>query len=664
MRGDPDEGGSGEANTGAASTLQQEGSSAAPSRQREASAGSYSSDDSDRPQWSSETTLEQVYDYPDAKDRYAYSKLKGRNSDGQKVFLTGRLLGGSDLQIAKAEWPREFYSFPGLTNYLKGAGDNPDYLYRLPELLNNLGTRPDDLVVICEGEKDADTCNSLGLIATTNPNGALRWPPEFNAMFEGRDVVILIDNDDNGRKRGMLIHRSLSGIARSIKVIGFPGLGVNCDVTDFVEAGGTEEQLLQIIADAAELEPTPDLDRNDEGQPRKTPENVRRALALMGVSVRYDEFASRYLVDGLSGFGPVLDDAALTRMRLTAEEEWRLAIAKERWADIVTDRARYNSFHPVRDYLHGLNWDGTRRLDTWLSEYGGADDNEYVRAVASICMVAAVRRVRKPGCKFDEMLVLESEQGTEKSTALSVLAVHEDWFADDLPVDADSKVLMERVAGRWIVELAELKGMKRSAVEHVKGVLSRRIDKARLAYGRMVTEQPRQCIFFGTTNDTAYLRDMTGNRRFWPVKVRRFDIAALRRDRDQIWAEAACREAEGESIRLPPRLWSVAGDHQSSREVGDPFYEVLSERLDGQAGKVRASDIWEVVGLGEVGQRNQDHNVRLNAAMQKLGWRRPKSKLRFGGPPQSAWVKGDDGAMAEAFVEVPRDLVIGSGRPF
>ncbi len=415
-------------------------------------------------------------------------------------------------------------------------------------------------------------------------------------------------------------------IAHSIRAVELPGLPHNGDVTDWLETGKSKADLLKVIAESPPVTSSgewrrarQELSADEDGKPYATPENARIFLARIGASVSYDEFAARHLIRGLPGFGPVLDDAALLRLRLIAEEDWRLKFGKDRWTEIVTDYARHNSFHPVRQYLDKLAWDGEARIGGWLVNYAGAEDNEYVRAVASIVLIAAVRRVRQPGCKFDELLVLESPQGTDKSTALGILAVNEDWFTDDLPLDADSKVLMERIAGRWLAELAELKGLRRSAVEHVKAMLSRRVDKARLAYGRMTTEQPRQCVFFGTTNDSEYLRDMTGNRRFWPVKIDKFDLASLRRDRDQLWAEASAREAEGESIRLPERLWAVAGEQQAHREVGDPFYEILSTRLHGLEGKVRASDIWEAVGFGDPKNRTQDHSVRLSAAMQKLG---------------------------------------------
>ena len=448
------------------------------------------------------------------------------------------------------------------------------------------------------------------------------------------------------------------------------------DLTDFFDAGNTVEELFSLVQDTAAREPgasgagsaarrsrpSPgEFSLNENGVPFKTLRNARIAIDLLGIELSFDTFANRYLINGLPGFGPVLDDAALTRIRLLMEDEWGLIFGKDRWFDIATDEARRNSFHPVLDYLAGLHWDEIARLDTWLHRYGGAEDSEYVSAVSKIALVAAVRRVRKPGCKFDEMLVLESEQGTDKSSALTVLAVREEWFTDDCPLNADSKMMIEQIGGRWIVEMGELKGMRRGEVEHVKSTLSRRVDKARLAYGRMPVEQPRQCVFFGTTNDSAYLRDMTGNRRFWPVKVDRFDLKALRRDRDQLWAEAAALEAQGESIRLPEHLWAVAGEHQAAREHMDPFLEILSERLEGMEGKVRGSDVWEAVGFGDPSKRNQDHNVRLSGVMQKLGWRRPASKLRFDGKPQHAWVKGPEGVAVSAYEEVPRAAVLGQG---
>jgi predicted P-loop ATPase len=267
----------------------------------------------------------------------------------------------------------------------------------------------------------------------------------------------------------------------------------------------------------------------------------------------------------------VLEDAALDRLWLILDRRFRLRPTKDLLRTVVSDVAQLNGFHPVRDYLDGLHWDGVKRIDRWLVDYGGAEDTEYSHPVSALMLIAAVRRVRQPGCKFDEMVVLENpEQGTDKSTMLASLAVRDDWFSDDLPLNISGKQVVESLRGRWIVEATELSGMRRADVEHLKAFLSRQIDRARMAYGHFVTEAPRQCIIVGTTNAVEYLKDTSGNRRFWPVRVKKFDIAALVRDRDQLWAEAAEREAADASIRLDPKLWRSAEKEQEQRLTRDP----------------------------------------------------------------------------------------------
>ena len=168
-----------------------------------------------------------------------------------------------------------------------------------------------------------------------------------------------------------------------------------------------------------------------------------------------------------------------------------------------------------------------------MIKYAGAEDNDYSRAVASITLIAAVRRVVQPGCKFDELLIFESPQGQNKSTALRSLCPHDEWFSDDLPLGVTSKEIIERTGGKWIIEAQELMNMRKAQVEHLKSFLSRQVDgPVRLAYARTPTELPRQFIIIGTTNSTSYLRDATGNRRFWPIKLKLFDVKGIRADRD------------------------------------------------------------------------------------------------------------------------------------
>jgi predicted P-loop ATPase len=154
----------------------------------------------------------------------------------------------------------------------------------------------------------------------------------------------------------------------------------------------------------------------------------------------------------------------------------------------------------------------------------------------------------------------------------------------------------------------------------------------------LTTEAQRQCVIIGTTNSDRYLRDSTGNRRYWPVAVGEIDVAAIRRDRDQLWAEAAIRETEGMSIRLAPELWPVAGGEQEDRRIEDPMFERLEKHLAGQEGKIPASRAWDITGVPP-GQRQQEDNARLGDAMKKLGYRR--DTMRFGGSPEKGYWRGN-----------------------
>jgi hypothetical protein len=169
--------------------------------------------------------------------------------------------------------------------------------------------------------------------------------------------------------------------------------------------------------------------------------------------------------------------------------------------------------------------------------------------------------------------------------------------------------------------------MRRGDVEHLKAMLSRQVDRARLAYDRTPTEYPRQSVFIGTTNSASYLRDMTGDRRYWPVAVERFDLEALKANRDQLWAEAAAREASGESLHLPESLWDAASAEQEQRKVDEPYAEVIERKFtDAELPdhiKIRCIDVWNLLGIAE-GQRTPEHNNRIGSAMQALGFKREK----------------------------------------
>ena len=210
-----------------------------------------------------------------------------------------------------------------------------------------------------------------------------------------------------------------------------------------------------------------------------------------------------------------LDDNVFTKIRMAMHRKYFHPAVEFLQASLL-DLSYINSYHPVREYLDHLYWDGVPRLDTWLSKYLGADDTELHRAFGRCQLMAAVARVRRAGCKKDEMLVLQGPQGIGKSTALRNLASDE-WFTDTLKAGMDSKHVIELTEGRWICEMSEMDGLGYRATSAIKAMLSTQRDSSRLAYGRLTVDRPRQFVCFGSTNETAFLVDDTGNRRFWPV---------------------------------------------------------------------------------------------------------------------------------------------------
>lgn len=383
----------------------------------------------------------------------------------------------------------------------------------------------------------------------------------------------------------------------------------------------------------------PDFLRDKQGHPFNNQWNIEVAIRKLRVQLRFDEFSGDEIIENLSSYGPRFDDPATINLRLKIDASFHFLPGRELFRDVTSNIARRNRFHPVREYLGSLAWDQEPRIERWLIDYAGAPDTPYVRAVSRIVLVAACRRIRKPGSKYDEMLILESPQGSDKSQGLRALSFNDDWFTDDLPLGSDTRRFLESTSGKWIVEAGELKGMGKGDVAALKACLSRQRDEARMAYGHKNTRVARQFVIIGTTNETeGYLRDATGNRRFWPVRIVRFDLERLRADRDQLWAEAAEAEALGESIRLDPRLYEAAAVEQEARLVGDdPLVDVLHRALGNRTGKLRVSDAYLICGI-EPGKVNQDQIARFGRAIRELGWER--QRRRFDGSLQYAYAKG------------------------
>lgn len=293
-------------------------------------------------------------------------------------------------------------------------------------------------------------------------------------------------------------------------------------------------------------------------------------------------------------------------------------------SDAVDAVAQDNTFHPIRDWLHSLEWDGVPRIDRLPVEYFGCEDSPYIRGVMRCALISAVARVMQPGCKADYMLVLEGPQGTYKSTAIMTL-FGKDWYTDELPTMGTKDASMQ-VATAWCFEVSELGAMLRTEVEKTKAFVSRRVEKFRPPYAKRTVERPRQCIFIGTTNQDVYLRDETGGRRFWPVPVGRINVEALERDRDQLWAEVFHLYKQGVPWWPDEQLMHEAQLEQDDRYAVDPWEPTVQQFIK-RRDEVTAQDILSMcLGL-EPERRDMSAQRRVTAILRRAGWKRTRGAV-------------------------------------
>lgn len=376
-----------------------------------------------------------------------------------------------------------------------------------------------------------------------------------------------------------------------------------------------------------------DLIVGDRGNPRAVLANAATALRShddwLGV-LAFDEFASAAVASKLTPWG---SKGAWTDQEDRLAADWLqrqcgIHLPIHVVAEAVQLVARDNSFDPVRLYLDNLRWDGTTRTETWLSLYLGAEPSPYTAATGERWLVSAVARVYRPGCKADCVLILEGPQGLGKSRVLRALA--EPWFTDEI-ADLGSKDAAMQLLGVWVIEIAELDSMTRAEVSRVKAFLSRSTDRFRPPYGRRLVEQPRRCVFAGTVNADEYLRDETGNRRFWPVRCTVARVDDLVRDRDQIWAEALIRYRQGATWWLDEAsLIAEAEREQGERLQGDPWRDAIQDFLIARD-DVSVAEILNDCLKKDAGRWERKDEMRVGATLRSLGWERYKRRVPGGG---------------------------------
>ena len=447
-------------------------------------------------------------------------------------------------------------------------------------------------------------------------------------VWTGREVLILYDSNCAANPK---VRASRQGLARELESRGaivwwvdlLPEPGIN-GPDDYLAAHGLHA-FLKLIEHPVRYDWRHELARSDKGKVLAGISNALIALRMAppwnGV-LAFNEFGLCTEARASTPWGGPASVWTDNHDVLTVEwlEHQGVKLARGQVADAVQAVAREHTFHPVREYLDGLKWDGISRIDDWLVLYLGAKQSSYHAAVGARWLISAVARIRQPGCKVDHALILESPQGLGKSTAFAILGGP--FYSDDL-AEVGTKDSAMGVAGAWIVELSELDAMGRADISKTKSFLSRRVDRFRPPYGRHIVEVPRQSVFCGTVNQAEYLKDETGGRRFWPVKCGSvMRLEELRRDRDQIWAEAAVRYERGDRWWLDDeKLIEAAASEQDERFQSDPWEELIKPWLASRTEVTTAQTLIEAVHK-EPGQWTRADEIRVAAVLRRLKWER------------------------------------------
>jgi hypothetical protein len=416
-------------------------------------------------------------------------------------------------------------------------------------------------------------------------------------------------------------------------------------------------------------------ERYAHGGPKASLHNARLAIEAIGAVCSEDVFHNEQYIGRNSAVSPnapnmpfagLVTDATIGGLRVCLSNTFGLDFTEKHVRDAVNTLCHENAFNPVVDMLAEAeaSWDGMPRLDRMAVDHFNAPDTELNRVCVRKVMIAAVARARQPGCKFDTILVMESPEGWNKSSAWAVLA-GEDNFSDQSILGAAGREVQEHLAEIWIHENAELAGITKSEVEHIKAFASRQVDRARPAYGHFLVAQPRHSIEVATTNDRQYLLSMTGNRRFWPIEVQStIDLKRLRQMRLQLWGEAAHYQSHGEILTLPERLWVTAGEIQEERRLQHPWEAALAEMthvvpagpgggeywgngvvhvIEGDANGVGREErvaswvIFQHVLHIAPGSMNNGHAKTVAAIMRRQGWRHGVFKID--GKPVKGYIR-------------------------
>lgn len=552
----------------------------------------------------------------------------------------------------------------------------PRPMYGVQRLADN-----DKQVVIVEGEKTADHAyNIIGpktLVVCwaggTNAPDFTDWSP-----LKGRDVIIVPDADEPGRNAAEKIATAAAaGGAKRIRLVDTSDQAKGWDLADAPKTWDRKAMLKFLSTRASdwkppEEEPPPPSEEdyggghggdgggdepppsggasavpaaptdwqdlliyNADGGPKATSQHnyitlLRHHPDFKGI-FRFNEFSLQVMV---ARCPPWERDSEFRVRELIEEDTIFCQSALERYGlspkhdatrKAIIAAASKDAFHPAREFFTELKdrWDGTPRLDTWLTYYLGAKDSRFSRIIGRKWLIAGVRRVFEPGCKFDSMLILEGPQNIGKSFALRALATFngESYFTDGVR-DIRAKEAAMTMHGCLIVELAELDALSKAETTAIKSWITQQEDSYRPPYAAQIRKAPRQCILAGTVNpEGGYLKDSTGNRRFWPVWCTAVDLEALKADREQLWAEAVNAHFAGEPVYLQGDEINEAKAAQSERYQDDVWAEDIDHYING-SDQVTVREILGTVLDIPKERRSIIQEKRVVRHLIHRGWRR------------------------------------------
>lgn len=610
------------------------------------------------------------YDYfltdQSGKAVYAYTKVRLQDKAGKKKLIYGRFNGDRFILGLQGKKAKDIPAIYGSS------------IRTIQEAIEHQKT-----IFYVEGEKDTNTLMRKGYTVFTC-GGSGDWKKSVSEIVRQANVIILADNDEPGEQLAYQVMQDLQLISNSVRIIKpMPDVD-KADITDYFEAGHTVEEFENLIRNVDDTESictdVQQDQKQDTGKKRTVTQKSNDevvggpALVFKFLDCNYDEDGNVKSVKQLvHNFEIVMDKdsrfAGKIRLNEFAQQPYLYGSvpwenenncrawsshddsalfsliqadyglkSRQDFADALKNVSMRNKFHPVRELLDSLTWDGKEHIRSLLPEYLGAEDSDYTYQVMRLWMLGAVSRVYKPGSKFDYTIILQGSQGIGKSTFLKLMALDDLWFNDSLD-SLDSDKAVQSLTGSWIIELAELKSLARTAggVESVKRFLTATQDKYRIPYERRADTFYRQCVFAGTTNKDDFLQDETGNRRFLIIHTgftktsKSLFTPEVMDDIKQAWAEAVhIWKNEDPELILPENCMQQAKELQEANMADDGKRGIILDYLEGKT-QVCAREIWFEALKETIPPKNWQASEINNIVAKIPGWERLKTPRKFDG---------------------------------